>query len=562
MSSSAYRLAWITGAVMCAFVLAVGCISVYATVTATMATTTTTTCTTPQEFIRAFRTSVFPGVMLNVKPRRMWGWGLWSETIAGYCGEGSVQTCMIYYGNYVSQEQILKAAGSPFLMGVNHAQCFDSLFLEYEYVGKPAMTLDSILQFVKQHIDAQHPVIMGLYVVEEGGDPSYDHLCPIFGYQSTLDGRSAQTLYLADGYLFYPFELSCLGTDCYQDRKSATPQYSYAAPFQLAIPDVTHTTDKGNPALNQMAAIVGNRDPRGELRPVYLEMNMAYEPNWGSEDQLYMKPCAISCACVIGELEPGSPYSLLRFDNPNDVPRDGGFLQSSTWTVRVDFTAQCESYRLDIADGTQGFPFMSDGTYFFRCVSNTDVEGRVRSKYPRGTNRTDKTRAHLPSMALSAKRIRALERRRKRGASFAASPPFNECSGMTPTDANLTCMLGNDYAGTIATAWKWQWPSKSEQPTTPDYGCMAWTFKTLTQYQSIVTAPVCVAWGMTCEHQDLIGEDGCNGVIGLDGRMYVDCMDNPFLMSWSDGSADSTGSYRMISQDGVTTSVLTPVTTT
>ena len=55
---------------------------------------------------------------LNVPPRRMWGWG---PGLSGFCGEMSIQSAGLYYGNYISEQRARDAGGtgSQLLIGVN-----------------------------------------------------------------------------------------------------------------------------------------------------------------------------------------------------------------------------------------------------------------------------------------------------------------------------------------------------------------------------------------------------------------------------------------------------------
>jgi hypothetical protein len=493
--------------------------------------------------------------MLNISPRRMWGWGLWAETIAGYCAECSTQTCMIYYGNYCSQEQILKAAGSSLLLGNNQDKCFKTLHMDYEYVGKKDMNLESILSYIQVQLDNNNPVIIGLYVNELGGDLAYDHVCSVIGYTEDLNGK-IKDLWITDGYLLFPYKLSCLEGLCYQTRSDMTPDLDYYAPYFLSIPNIKDVIDPttGVPALNEIVSFKGNIDPNNELYRVMLEMDSPMEPNWGSEDQIYAPPKPISCKCLISGLKKGDKYSLLRFDNPNDVPK-GKFISSGTFTLRVDFTAECENHIITV-NNTHDYPFMSDGTYFFRCVKNTSS---IKSKFPLGTNRTDKKRAKLHNNNYSNEQKMSLISRGKRMIELNNNGPFKECDDLIHIKNNNISCAQSDYFGSIHDKWIWKWP-KPQYKGSSNYGCMEWTFKILRNGIDITVAPeICSIWIMTCKHPDLIGEDNCTGIIGLDGRIYIDCMDNPLFMSFSLGPVNSDGSFTLLSQDGVTVSKITPV---
>jgi hypothetical protein len=498
-------------------------------------------------------------VMLNIIPRRMWGWGLWADTISGYCGEGSIQTCMISFGNYISQEQVLKAAGSPLLLGVNSDECLKALHVSYEYIGQYALGLPWILDYIKKQLDQGFPVIMGLYVNESDGDVSYDHICPIVGYKLGIEG-TIENLYLCDGYLLYTYELNCLGGDCYQTRDDMIPNLDFGGPYFLSIPNIEGKKDDGEPAINQMVTIKGNEDPKRETFPVCLVMESPYEPNWGSEDQLFAPAGPIACTCEITGLTKGLQYSIIRFDNPSDLP-SSDFLASGTFTMRENFTASDNNFSIHVSN-TADYPFISNGTYFFRCVLNTSS---TISKFPLGTNRTSKDPFKLVNINNTMNvndtiLITKAQKYKARLDVIQNTPMFNECDGLIDSKTNdLSCGQSN-YPGSIAKNWKWVWPTnKINGYKGQNYGCMVWKFELMQNNITYTVAPVCALWKMTCKHPDLIGEDSAHGTIGMDGRLYIDCMDNPMFMSFSLGPAEKDGSFRLLSQDGVTYSTLTPI---
>lgn len=49
--------------------------------------------------------------LLPIPPRFQW------ENGHGFCGETSIQSISLYYGNYISQNQVRKIAGSEVLVG-------------------------------------------------------------------------------------------------------------------------------------------------------------------------------------------------------------------------------------------------------------------------------------------------------------------------------------------------------------------------------------------------------------------------------------------------------------
>ena len=120
--------------------------------------------------------------ILNIPPRYMWGWG---SGLAGYCGETSVQSALLYFGNYVSQEHIFKAGNGEFLIGVNDAVVINTMGLNYVQWSTNTQSQPQAVGFanwIKTQIDSGAPVIAGFYD-DALTDSDYDHIMPIIGYQ-------------------------------------------------------------------------------------------------------------------------------------------------------------------------------------------------------------------------------------------------------------------------------------------------------------------------------------------------------------------------------------------
>lgn len=338
---------------------------------------------------------------------------------------------------------------------------------------------------------------------------------------------------------------------CWRTRKEFSITYDEeAAPYQCAIPDVKNEkkNDDGSPVVNAIDVIMGNVDKKNELLPVILEMTFPFEPNWGSEDQVFSPPGILYCIAHISGLTSGQNYSLLRFDSPVDVP-DSDFLSSGTFVNRIDFTAPCSNY--DIKDS-----FMSDSTCFYRCVKNTN---NTKSKWPLGTDRTD----HKVCGKITN---------------------TSNCTGIsTKTQLQITDIVVNKDGtlknGTINHKnWEWTFPN------TPVYG--QWENKTLMgncyqiQFDDSISVPKALMLpvrvffgisgcgtipdpnnnGSTIDVDTLLfGDDGAGGYIGVDNRLYIESPDLYQTYSFSLGPPDKNGVFTMMSQDGVTISYIRPV---
>lgn len=571
--------------------------------------------------------------ILNIPPRRMAGWGFFSKWAAGMCGEVSLQMCATYYGNYISQEQIAKAAGGTFLIGINDNVCIPALHLVGEFwppiFGKGAPDIYAILAYIKQQLDQNYPVILGLYCNESSGDPSFDHQCVAMGYE--MDGNTVKTIYLLDTYQIRIIPIDCSlapyeclsGTDACQTPTApdcsgqpfppnlpvGPPAYPVApfpkfykrridfasadqqAPYSVAMPNVMGCKDatSGDDLGNALYTVKGNNDPKNELFPCWLAMSSCYEPNWTNEDQIFAPPGPISCKVYIQGLTRNEKYSLLRFDNPKDVPTDGDFIHSKGYTLREDFVACGSTNMIEVTDDPKVWPFMSDGTYFFRCVKTNGVP--FQQNFPFGTNRTDKSHAPLPpvpSMASAGTwnmtgwhtrrfgdviRSRIQQYQRKlQGLSHKAGQLLKKPSlftnvvgqckaGSAIAPSNIAC--GGAGTGTINQLWHWKFPDVAWNGQ--KIGCM--TIWLTVQDPGLAEAANCVNFTVDNDDSDPNPPIVLNSVTGciiydMDGsnpRFYIEDVTNFFTYSFSPDPQNPDGSFTMLSQDGVTYSTLTPV---
>ena len=91
-----------------------------------------------------------------------------------------------------------------------------------------------------------------------------------------------------------------------------------------------------------------------------LTMSSWYEPDYSAEDEVGEHPVLLSALVRVTGLEIGSSYALLRYDDPNAVPRRG-FLAAAGYVEKHQFVAVEETYTRDTT-------FMSNSTQLFRCV--------------------------------------------------------------------------------------------------------------------------------------------------------------------------------------------------
>ena len=114
----------------------------------------------------------------------------------GYCGEVSLISAGLKYGQYVSQYTVRKTIGSQaddqVLLGVNDDAAAEALHLQY--VQWNQQNTHAFLTWVKAYVLNGYPVIMGVYTNEclfygkcksSSGDSEYDHIVPVLGILSS-----------------------------------------------------------------------------------------------------------------------------------------------------------------------------------------------------------------------------------------------------------------------------------------------------------------------------------------------------------------------------------------
>ncbi len=200
-------------------------------------------------------------VLLNIPARRMWGW---TGGVDGYCGETSIQSSLIYYGNYASQEQygqlyrhvsgnyhltrgtylvlsgtfcrVRYADGNAeLILSVNDAKAAKALKLQYEewnYQSKQPQK-KAFTTWLKKNLDAGYPVTAGFYLKQQGGDADFDHIMIIIGYSVDNSGN-VNGIYHNDYYLdqvVYAPDVFATRNEC--TMKNPTQPYQYCLPTNV-----------------------------------------------------------------------------------------------------------------------------------------------------------------------------------------------------------------------------------------------------------------------------------------------------------------------------------------
>lgn len=300
-----------------------------------------------------------PKRLLDVPARRMWGWSPPAPKAAvGYCGEMSVQTVGLYYGNYISQDAARGTKGghdkdhSLLLAGHHEKDSHPSSashalkVLNFNYSiwddYHPQPQHNAFIEWARGAIDVGEPVIFGVFMTTKP-DKDYDHIVPMVGhdkhsiYFNDLHGSSTIRVDIPE-FVKSRKECSSVGIAFPHDK------------FRYCLPA----------SVNYGIRVRGNADHDGVLLPVRLHLTTWEEPDYSLEDKLHAKPVELQGTVTVNHMKPGARYALLRYDNALIVPHRN-FLKSN-YHARHDFTAPSQ--------GKAEFKtkFMSDSTVFFRCV--------------------------------------------------------------------------------------------------------------------------------------------------------------------------------------------------
>lgn len=280
---------------------------------------------------------------LPIAPRQQW------NENNGYCGETSIQSCALYFGTYASQYRVRAFINpdqqSQLLIGVNEQTSLRGLRLTFEQWNprNPIPQWQNYLAWVKRSLQKGNPVIGTMYI-KGMADLDYDHIVPMVGYRSAFNARhyrGSDTLLFNDNFNTATLART-FGT------LGATRRIANIGRFNYSIPS---RVDYG-------CAVTGIVDTLRETVPVRLQVDRSSEPNLIAGAQ----PVTMNATLTIQSLVPGKTYSLLRYDDPAEVP-DSGFLAQGGYASARTFTATTTTQTLTDH-------FLSNGVVTYRCVAS------------------------------------------------------------------------------------------------------------------------------------------------------------------------------------------------
>lgn len=307
----------------------------------------------------------------DIPPRFQW------DENSGYCGEVSLISAGLYYGQYISQYDA-REISSPrasqkkgqILIGLNDVCAAEKMHLKaIEWGYSKERTVDQFLAWVKEHVVKGYPVAIGVYTNEylfygnkkpNAGDEEYDHIVTVTGIASNhpLDNPSYygnDVITFSDNGLWttssgahYFFSY---GMDDFQaNRKEAN-----------AVGGAIYSLS--NSGSNYGIAISGVLDLNGDTLPVRIETNYNYE--WPEiKDHSNKRPAAMPLQLTLNVfgLEPNVVYNLYRYSDLESVP-------NSHFNAHV--SQAFEHWQFQISSGSNYVMMQdinSDEMAIYRCV--------------------------------------------------------------------------------------------------------------------------------------------------------------------------------------------------
>lgn len=302
-------------------------------------------------FSLLFSLTLFADAQSNNMPYRL----QWRENL-GYCGEISLITAGLYYGQYLSQYDVRALAthdgsqtGGQLLIGTNDTTTADLLHLTYEEFDTDSQqTTDEFLTWVKQQVVAEYPTIIGIFSNQYlfygntdplAGDEDYDHIVPVIDVSSKHP--LSDPSYYGDDTLGF--------SDNGLWKTQTPPVYYFSYEFDSFQTDRAGANDPDGPvyslndnASNYGIAITGIKDLNGDTVPVRIETYSNYEkPDIVDHSNVRPLPTSLVLTITISELELNTPYILYRYNDLDLVP-DSEFNANAanayeSWPIQVQY---------------------------------------------------------------------------------------------------------------------------------------------------------------------------------------------------------------------------------
>lgn len=274
--------------------------------------------------------TLFANTQRNDIPARL----QWFEN-GGYCGEMSLISAGLYYGQYISQYDVRAISSKDgsqthdeLLIGVNDIKAVEKLHLTYEEWNTDGEeNTDQFLIWLKQKVVAGNPVAFGVYANQYlfygntdplAGDSDYDHIVTAM-YMSSNRPLTDPSYYESDSLGF--------NDNGYWQHRT-TPVYFFEYGFDEIQDDRKGANDPdgsiyslSNDASNYGIAITGIVDKDGDTLPVRIETNYPYEnPPIAEGSNVRPSPMLLTLTVTVSNLTPNKTYVLYRYNQLESVP--------------------------------------------------------------------------------------------------------------------------------------------------------------------------------------------------------------------------------------------------
>ena len=285
----------------------------------------------------------------NIPPRYQW------ENNAGYCGEVSLISAGLYYGQYVSQYDARAIAcmdlpqnKSQLLLGKNDLYAATMMHLNaIEWDTYAEQNTDQFLAWVKQNVVKGYPVAIGIYMNEylfyentdpDAGDSEYDHIVPVTGIGSNYS--LGDPSYYGDDILYF--------SDNGVWGDTSNPPYHFAYGFDACQASRKQANAKNgaiyslsNDGSNYGIAITGVMDLHKDTFPVRIDTNDNEElPEIEDGSSVRPSPMPLTLTITVSNLEPNVHYNLYRYDSFESVPNSQFNAHASdaseSWPIQIN----------------------------------------------------------------------------------------------------------------------------------------------------------------------------------------------------------------------------------
>jgi hypothetical protein len=262
-------------------------------------------------------------VFLDLPARFQW------EANFGYCGEVSLITAGLYYGQYVSQYDARAIAspgadqadeGSQLLLDENEAAAARAMKLKYQIWPKKGTTHEFLI-WTKNHLLNDHPVIWGIFantkifkIIPERG-ANYDHIVPVLGFSSSHP--------ITDQQIYPDDEITFSDNGTYaQTVKKAPLLWTYAISRFVYMrnnePKQPYYLNDGE---DSAIAILGVQDENNETLRVQVKTNTDRdEPELRDGESERPKARPVILTITVFGLIPGVAYKLYKYTDFASVP--------------------------------------------------------------------------------------------------------------------------------------------------------------------------------------------------------------------------------------------------